>query len=36
MYLRTLGQRIEYHRLRIGLNQKELADKLHIAKSTMS
>ena len=36
MYLRTLGQRIEYHRLRIGLNQKELADKLHIAPSTMS
>lgn len=36
MYLRTLGQRIEYHRLRIGLNQKELAEKLHIAKSTMS
>lgn len=36
MYLRTLGQRIAYHRLRIGLNQKELAEKLHIAKSTMS
>lgn len=36
MYLRTLGQRIAYHRMRIGLNQKELAEKLHIAKSTMS
>lgn len=36
MYPNTMGQRIEYFRTRLGLNQKELAEKLHLAKSTMS
>lgn len=36
MYPNTMGQRIEYYRTRLGLNQKELAEKLHLAKSTMS
>ncbi|MBR1495094.1 MAG: helix-turn-helix domain-containing protein [Acidaminococcaceae bacterium] len=36
MYPNTMGQRIEYYRTQLGLNQKELAEKLHLAKSTMS
>lgn len=33
---RTLGQRIIFYRERLGLTQKELAQKLNIGKSTMS
>lgn len=36
MYPNTIGQRIEFYRTKMGLNQKELAERLHLAKSTMS
>lgn len=36
MYPNTMGQRIEFYRTRLGLNQKELAERLKLAKSTMS
>ncbi|MBQ6743409.1 MAG: helix-turn-helix transcriptional regulator [Acidaminococcaceae bacterium] len=36
MYPNTMGQRIEFYRMRLGLSQKELAARLRIAKSTMS
>lgn len=36
MYPNTIGQRIEFYRTKLGLNQKELAERLHLAKSTMS
>lgn len=36
MYPNTMGQRIEFYRTRLGLNQKELAERLRFAKSTMS
>ena len=36
MYPNTIGQRIEYYRTKLGMNQKELAERLHLAKSTMS
>jgi transcriptional regulator with XRE-family HTH domain len=33
---KTIGSKIKFLRARAGLNQKELAEKLNIAKSTMS
>lgn len=36
MYPNTIGKRIEFYRTKMGLNQKELAERLHLAKSTMS